>query len=298
MSTVIIFNPNAGRGQALNRLRRLPLERLGKYELWASSQAGHAKDLALRAAEQGIETVVAAGGDGTVHEVANGILRAGRGATSLAIIPIGSANDYFHGILVEASYSDGSDVLTVDVGRVRGGGRERYFVCALGLGFNGAVTLESRKIRGLQGIPLYGLATLRALTRHYRIVPMRIAIDDRPALMLPTLMLSVLVARREGSFLMAPRARLGDGLLDYVHAGQLSRWEVVALLPRIALYGAPEHYPQVETGQCRHMALASPSDLIVHADGEFFCTPPDRVRDLEIEVLPGRLRVRLLSLEA
>src|SRR5262249_8093351 len=122
-------------------------------------------------------------------------------------------------------------VRTVDVGVVsEPGGRRKYFVCCLGLGLNGAVTMEWRKIKRLQGVALSGLATVRALWSRSQCPRMEIAIDDQPAVTMPTLMLSVLVGRREGGFVMAPRASVSDGWLDYVHAGDLSRWEVLKFL--------------------------------------------------------------------
>lgn len=295
MSTVIIFNPSSGRGQARERLQQLPLDKLGSYELWPTRGPEHAEELALTAAQEGHSTVVAAGGDGTVHEVANGILRAGRPEVAMGIIPIGSANDYFFSVRRESEEFPDAPLTHVDVGQVRNpAGKLRYFVCGLGLGLNGAVTLESRKIHGLQGIPLYGLATLRALRRHYGCPAVTLTFDDRPPVTQPTLMLSVLVGQREGSFLMAPRARLNDGLFDYVQAGQLSRWEVLRLLPRIALFGAPSSYPQVAIGQCQRVCVSTGHSLLVHVDGEFFCQPADRVCALEIDLLPRRLPLRLL----
>jgi diacylglycerol kinase family enzyme len=123
---------------------------------------------------------------------------------------------------------------------------------------------------------------------------MAVALDDGPPVSRPALMLSVLVGRREGGFVMGPNARMTDGLFDYVLAGKLSRWEVTCLLPRIALFGVPPQYPQVEMGRCRQLHLASKNSLIVHIDGEFFCKPEDGVRELEIDLLPGRLQVRRL----
>src|SRR5205823_6269766 len=149
------------------------------------------------------------------------------------------------------------------------GGRERYFVCCLGLGLNGTVTLESRRIRRLQGIALYGLATLRALWYRYATPAMTFAIDEQPAWSAPTLMLSVLLGRREGGFVLAPEARLDDGLFDYLHAGALPRWEVLKFLPRVALSGPPTDHPKVKLGRCRQIALRSEAPLTVHIDGEF-----------------------------
>jgi len=209
----------------------------------------------------------------------------------LGILPIGSANDYYATLELEL-LSDPRAVRIVDVGRVREpGGRQKYFVSSLGLGLNGEVLKESRKIKRLQGIALYGLATLRALWYHYRCPRMKLAIDDQPILQAPTLVFSVLVGRREGGFILAPRARLNDGWLDFVHAGDLSRWEVLKLMPRLALSGPPGEYPKVTQGRCRKVTLTSESPLVVHVDGELFCVPEENIRSLEIDVVPAALQI-------
>jgi diacylglycerol kinase family enzyme len=122
---------------------------------------------------------------------------------------------------------------------------------------------------------------------------MTFRIDDQEPWEAPTLMLSVLLGRREGGFVMAPDARLDDGLFDYLHAGPLSRWEVLRFLPRVALAGPPTNHPKVRQGRCTHIALRSEAPLTVHIDGEFFARPADNVRELDIRILPKRLRVQM-----
>jgi diacylglycerol kinase (ATP) len=288
----VIFNPRAGRQRAARRFARLRQEWGQRAVFWPTEKPGHAEKLGRRAAEQGFAIVAAAGGDGTVHEVANGLLQIGRPEIIFAVVPLGSANDYAHSL----TYGNGQAAALphpVDVGLVRDErGRERYFLCCLGLGLNGRVTLESRRIKRLQGVALYGLATLRALWYHYATPKITLTLDDGPSATVPTLLLSVLVGRREGGFVMAPAARLDDGLFNYVHAGPLSRWEVLRFLPRLALCGPPAEYPKVRQGNCRTLALTSEAPLIVHIDGEFFCLPEDNVRRLEIRLVPGALRVQ------
>ncbi|HYV35993.1 MAG TPA: diacylglycerol kinase family protein [Gemmataceae bacterium] len=289
----VIFNPQSGRGRAARRLATLQTQWADKAVFWPTTQPGHAEELASKAAAEGFAVVVAAGGDGTAHEVANGILNARNPNVAFGIVPIGSANDYAHSLQWwhALKQREGDDV---DVGVVRDAtGRQRYFVCCLGLGFNGMVTLESRKIKRLQGLALYGLATLRALWYHHACPPMEVTIDDQPTAIVPTLMLSILLGRREGGFVLAPDALLDDGLFDYVHADGLSRWEVLKLLPRLAIAGPPKNDPKVRLGRCRRIKLHSPAPLAVHIDGEFFARPEDGVRDLEIWIQPRALKVQM-----
>ena len=94
----VIFNPAAGRGRAQRRLEALRRVWGESAEFRPTQHAGHATELARQAVEDGFNLVLAAGGDGTVHEVANGILASPRRDVVFGIIPIGSANDFAHSL--------------------------------------------------------------------------------------------------------------------------------------------------------------------------------------------------------
>jgi diacylglycerol kinase family enzyme len=290
----VIFNPNAGKGQARAALDRLR-KRLGRNTaFWPTAAAGHAEELARKAALDGFATVAAAGGDGTVHEVANGLIGSGRADVILGIYPIGSANDYAFALGLAPGWWERPDVETavrpVDVGRVRSGSRQRYFINGIGIGFNGMVTLEARRIRWLRGVPLYALALIRALLFRFQTPRMRVTMNGREKEM-PTLALSVNLGQREGNFLVTPRAVLDDGQFDFLHAGPVRRWELIRYLPAMVTGKLPQDHPRFWTGRCREVRLRSEAPLTAHLDGEFFCQAHDNVRDLEIMLLPAGLRV-------
>jgi len=141
----VIFNPTAGKHRGQARLAQI-------RQMWGPNvvfrptlHPGHGIELAIQAAQEGFEMVAAAGGDGTAHEVLNGLMRGQNSNVQFTIIPIGSANDY--------AFSLGLDRKTapparrVDVGLVRApNGKSSYFGCCLGLGLNGCITWESRQI--------------------------------------------------------------------------------------------------------------------------------------------------------
>ncbi len=293
--TCVIFNPSSGRGRSARRLSGLQRAWAERAVFWPTNAVGHAEELALRAAEAGFGVVAAAGGDGTVHEVANGLLRAARPDVVLAVLPVGSANDYAASLGVGTEWWErGEPNLrrhAVDVGVVRAPDRSRYFVNGLGLGFNGMVTRESRRIAWLQGVALYGLAVLRTICFRYELIPMRLTIDDETRTA-STLALTVALGRREGNFVVAPQAELDDGWFDYLHAGALRRRELFRLLPSLfGGRGLPRDRANLWHGRCRRIRLQAESPLVVHLDGELFCVPEEGVRELEIELLPKSLRV-------
>ena len=186
----VIFNPAAGKNRARRRLEQIRASWGTHVAFRPSEHAGHAIDLAEQAAREDFSVVAAAGGDGTAHEVLNGLMRVRNPDVQFTILPIGSANDYAYSLGLDNPAAVALPRL-VDVGLVRAaGGKSVYFGCCLGLGFNGRVTWEARHIRRLQGVFLYGLAAVRALIYHYHFPLMTLHIDDEPWRTVPTLMFS------------------------------------------------------------------------------------------------------------
>jgi len=287
----VVFNPAAGRGKAARQLAEWRQQLAGRAEFCPTNHPGHGEQLAESAARAGCSVVAAAGGDGTVHEVANGLLRANCPEVTFVVLPSGSANDYAYSLRHE--FAETPDVARlVDVGSARApDGRQRYFVNGLGLGFNGAVTLEARRIRWLRGLPLYGLAFMRALCFRYGCPRLRIELDG-VARDVPTFGLTLALGRREGNFVVAPRASLVDGQFDYLHAGRLTRLQALRLMPRLASgRPLPDDYPEIWQGHAHEASIRGRSTLTVHLDGEFFSRPEDGICELEVKLHPGALRV-------
>lgn len=296
MDECVIYNPAAGRGRARKLVAELQRRHPGRFDLRPTSAPGHGTELALRAIDGGCTTVIAAGGDGTVHEVASGLLQAGKPEVVFGVWPVGSANDYAYALGVGRDWPlDDAQrramvVRAVDVGRVSGGGRAKYFVNGLGVGFNSAVTLESRRIPRLTGMALYGVAFVQAVRKHFASPVCSVTLDGATADW-PTLAFTLSLGQREGGFRVTPAASLDDGLFDYVHAGGLTRWQALTMLPKIATGTLPADHPLIRVGRCRCAAVRSAEPLRVHVDGEFFCLDADETRDIQVELLPRRLRV-------
>lgn len=295
MTICIIFNPVAARRRARSKLAELRQLLGAEVEFLPTERPGHGEELAVKAAQAGFTTVAAAGGDGTVHEVANGLLRADRPDVVFAVLPLGSANDYAFSLGQEREPSDpaSGETRQVDVGWVQAEtGKHRFFVNTLGLGFSGLVSVESRRIQWLQGLPLYGLAFLRTLCFRFACPMMKVTFDGQ-ARTAPTLSLTLAIGKREGSFVVTRDAVMDDGLFDYLHAGGLARWELLRYMPRLASGGElPRNHPQIWMGRCRQVDLESEAPLTVHLDGEFFALPEDSIHKLQVAIYPGRLKVQ------
>ena len=303
---VVIYNPAAGRGRAGGRLGGFLERWRGRCELRPTARPGHAAELAARAADDGASVVAAAGGDGTVHEVAAGLIRAtggpggaGGGGPVFAVVPVGSANDYAFSLRAQFGVHDLDDAGgdPVDVGTVRfdvrGETKTVPFVCNCGLGLAGAVTVESRRVRYLQGLPLYGLAAWRAVRRAGPAGLWSIAVDGGAPVAGRTRSFHALLGRREGNFPLAPDALLNDGRFDLLRVGDAGAWEALRLLPGLARRGPPAGHPLFTTGRGRRIEVACDAPPAVHADGEVICTPADGARRFMFTLHPGRLRAKL-----
>jgi diacylglycerol kinase (ATP) len=296
-ATCVIYNPVAGRGRALRLLEEFQRQTSQELELRPTKGPGHAVELARAAAADGFEKVVAAGGDGTVHEVANGLLQTQRRDVVLSVWPIGSANDFAHSVGMDRWWARRHErlptqVLHIDIGRVTVPGRERYMVCCCGAGFNGMVTVESRKTNWLAGLPLYAWAFVKAMVRHFTTPTMTISFDGQ-VVTSPTLSISILNGQREGNFPICPEADLTDGLLDYLHATRLTRGNLLRYLPLLALGRLPRNNRLLRFGRARSVRVTSEAALCAHADGEFVSLPEEGIRELSVELVPQRLPVEV-----
>lgn len=291
----IIYNPTAGRGLARRRIARLQQLRRPGDDFQATSAPGAAEELAHRAVQQGYDIILAAGGDGTVHEAANGVLRSDHSTVAFAPWPIGSANDYAFALGLPTDWPLRSDVdvqrRKVDAGEIRVGNRCRFFVNGMGLGFNAAVTLESRTIPRLRGLALYGLAFLKAVARRYRYFDLKTSIDEA-TVQQSTLALTINLGPREGGFLVTPQARLDDGYFDIVQAGPISRWQALLMLPRLANGSLPNDNPAIRQCHGRDISIRCPEPVPIHLDGELF---DHTGGDINIRLLPKVLTVLTTS---
>jgi diacylglycerol kinase (ATP) len=300
MSNVLaILNPTAGRGagarlspQIVEYLQESELD----FELVATQAPGHAVQLAREAAKRCLVAVVAIGGDGTVHEVVNGLMQAGVGPedTALGVVPIGTGNDFAVGVGLPSRLKDACQIASgrrgrvLDVGHFRAGSEEpRYFVNGVGMGFDAMANVESRKIKRLKGTLLYLVAVIRTLVFYYD-AP-RVALDvDGQELSMASLMISVMNGRTMGGgFLMTPTSEIDDGLLDLCIAAKVGRPKMVAFVPRF-LRGTHVTDRDITMLQGRAVSVTSEAPWVAQVDGEIYGVGSSRY---EVELLPQRLRL-------
>lgn len=292
---VAILNPAAGGGaapSAWSAAERVLRAAGASVRVLATPAPGHAAALAEAAVAEGCSAVVAVGGDGTISEVANGLLRARKGGAApppLGIIPAGSGNDFVKQLDIPADPTAAARALLTSTPRRVDAGRmgERFFVNGVGIGLDAQVAREAAGIRRLRGVALYGLALLRAL-RSYRPLRLRVVLDGVPVADGPVTLVTVANGPCcGGGFWLCPAARLDDGEIDVLIADPFPRMGVLRFLLR-SLRGGHVGFPGILLRRARRVEIIGEGPLPVHVDGELLDPAPDR---LEIEIVPGCLPV-------
>ncbi|MGC1377670.1 MAG: diacylglycerol kinase family protein [Anaerolineales bacterium] len=296
----LILNPIANTGQAwrvVNDLRPIVAERGGAD--WSGTvYPGHAAELAKQAALDGYDLVIVLGGDGTIHEVINGLMQAPvEKRPALGIVPTGSGNDFAYalGIPTDARRAilqalDGA-VSAVDLGLlVDENGRREYFGNTLGIGFDTIVNLYLHQFPLLRGVLMYLVAVIQTILLNHNPARMQMEIDGEK-MEQENLMVVICNGPREGSsFMIAPNAKADDGLLNYAMVRKVSRAMMFRLLPEV-MKGTHGKFPQVKMGTCKKFLLTSDRPLYIHTDGEVISGFGSNLKRIAVEILPGALRI-------
>jgi YegS/Rv2252/BmrU family lipid kinase len=287
---LVIVNPAAGRGRVRREWPRMAqaLRNAGvAFEAAETREPGEAIGLAERGARE-YSGVVAVGGDGTVHEVVNGLMRAGTGA-SLGVIPAGSGDDFVK-MLPAADPIERlarRAMRKLDVGRIVAD-RLCYFANGMDVGFGAHAARNVKAVpRFLTGLGAY-LGALAITLLRFPALRLRLQLDDQPPFEQATTMTAVMNGRSfGGSFQVTPQASTEDGLLDLLVAEQVGRARILALVPKL-MRGSHGGEPDLRMLRARRVTIESDEPLVVEADGEIVF---EHARRLEIELLPGALRV-------
>jgi len=304
MNASLIFNPNAGTRNMQRQIRRAGehLERCGWRIRWQqTTHAGHAIELARRAAEAGDDVAIAAGGDGTIHEVMNGLVST---ETALGILPAGTGNVFAadmriplpgplapNALLRAADALRAGQIRRVDVGKATfGEGMTRYFLLWAGIGLDAAVgravEMERQERPTLKSLGLGAwLVAVFLVLRDFRGTRMWIRIDDR-TLNRRVVMTTINNSQLYGRFWrLSPQARLDDGLLDVV---VMEGYGFRATLKHILLAALGRHArdPDVHLYRARRIEVETKDTMPVHLDAENVGFTP-----VAVEIVPRALRI-------
>ena len=295
----VIINPAAGAYSTYRKWPRIKqlLTHIGlSFEYQHTEGMGHAIELAQEAANDGFDFLVAVGGDGTVNEVANGIVTSsGSGRTRLGVVNTGTGSDFVRSLHIPRDYAHACPFLhsqqrlLIDVGFVEyykdDKPSKRFFLNAAGVGFDAEVAEERLKLpRFFKGTLPYVYGLMKKLLG-YKNKTVQLSVDGREE---EQRVLSVVVANGcffGGGMNVAPQAELADGLLDVLTVGDFGKLELLRAFPTI-YKGTHINHPKVRMEKSTKVTVDSQERLLVHADGEILGEGP-----VSFGIIPSALSV-------
>lgn len=299
---VFVVNPASANGSTGRRwpeiAHRAAAAGLGGETL-RSERAGHVTELVERAAGEGARLVVAVGGDGTVNEAVNGLMRAdAERRPELAIIPRGTGTDFARTFAIPKSVDRAVEIAregavrTIDAGRASftawdGSAAESYFANVASAGMSGAIAQRGNdSSKALGGKVSYLVATLAVFAR-WRNTEVSVQLDDERR---GGRMHDVIVANGSyvgGGMRMCPDAKPDDGAFDVLLIGDLTKADLALTLPKV-YRGTHLPHPKAELLRAASVTVDAPTPLPVELDGEQPGTTP-----VTFEIVPGALRLRV-----
>ena len=294
MTAKIILNPYSNRWNAGKRAAEVVriLESLGyDFELVQTEGPGHGVELAREAVAAGFDPIVAAGGDGSISEVVNGMVGDDpRTHATLGVLPLGSANDYAYQLGIPNDLEAACKLL-VEAKRIRvldlGRANQYVFMNDFIVGLGAIANMEAAKIQRIHGETRYILGAVKAILKaQWPTVGFQWeggSMEKRPILMA---YLSI-GYRTGGVYFFSPDAQPDDGLLDFLVADARSRLGVFKLLPK-TMKGTHVHEKGVYYHQTPWVKIESDDPLPLLVDGEIKTDGPKQV---DVRVLPRAIRV-------
>ncbi|MCB0834305.1 MAG: diacylglycerol kinase family lipid kinase [Bacteroidetes bacterium] len=297
----LIINPASNRGQgtkAVSVIREWLARQEIEHEILVTTQSAEAMPYVMEKAFDH-DLIIAAGGDGTVHEVINGMMQArenkdqSKTMACLGILPIGSGNDFVKMLNVPVSLPRALDILLkgqsmkMDVGRISvDGNHSRYFNNNIGIGFDAYVNYESIKIKRLRGVAIYLTAVVKSLFAYQH--PTVSYTLNGNTVERKILMLTVgngLCAG--GGFYITPDARLDDGVFDICIVDSMSKPGMLRSLPRV-MKGTHTFLKTVSMHKSDRIEIHSKEPLPIHADGEVVTLD---AHSIQMDLVPSAIQV-------
>ena len=286
---VLICNARSGRGgvaKALPDVERELAKRKLDYELRHTEGPGHAIELAREAVAAGIKLLVAVGGDGTVHEVVNGMIVDDAAAApdlALGVVAAGTGSDFIKtfGIRPDPAaavrHLDGDDAFPIDIGKVTytENGREvvRYFPNIAEVGLGAEVVARAERLPRWLGPTVYLFAFWLTMRKH-KIAQVEVDLVDRKY---TGPMNNLVVANGQffgGGMKIAPKATPTDGLFD-IQIEHARKKDAIAMMPKV-FKGTHVPHPNVKEAKRVRATITSDRPLRIEADGEVLGYTPAR----------------------
>ena len=270
-------------------------------EALLSERPGQIADLVEQATGDGARLVVVVGGDGTVNEATNGLMRIrerGLEPPELAVLPRGTGRDFVRTFGIPAKLDEavaialGGKTRVLDVGRAvfrawDGSDAVSFFANVAGAGMSGAVAQRANSSSKALGGKASFLTATVAVFLKWTVSQVDVRIDDEHR---TGPIYEIVVANCEylaGGMRMTPEARPDDGLFDVLVIGDITRADLAVNLPKV-YRGRHLPHPKLELLRGRTVTVTSPTPLPIQLDGEQPGTTP-----VEFEIVPSAIRLRV-----
>ena len=311
MLPIVIANPKSAGGSTREKWSAIASDlrtHFGPFNVAFTKGPGDGIELARRSADDGRTFIIACGGDGTVNEVANGILQSGKDA-EFGVFPSGTGGDFRRTLGIPREHREAAQALRtgetkrIDVGRISfvdhdGKPVERYFLNVTSFGLAAAIIERVKGSTSLSWLPLdtvrgrasFALSTLQEVVA-IGATSVRIRLDDKDERTIQTVNFCVANSRYFGGGMMiAPKAKLNDGFLDVINIGDINTAKII--LNAYTLYrGTHLDLPEVKDTLAKRIEagpLHDDQEVHIEVDGELLGKLP-----ATYEVVPGALRVRV-----
>jgi len=281
VKVLLVYNPYAGHKRAkkiLPQVEALFTEKKIDFDLRLTDYPKHAVEIVRQANFHQYDGVVASGGDGTLFEVVNGYFQnPSKKRIPLGILPTGTGNAFARDLNLDASrWQDAVGVIRlakprkVDVGLFHTHGQDVYYLNILGLGFVADVTKTAHRLKIFGNIS-YTLGVFYQtilLNAHHLTIEIEGKVLERE-----NIFVEVSNTRYTANFLMAPNAKIDDGLLDITLLGRLTRRRLLKCFPKI-FTGEHIYLDEIETFQAKRLSVTTDIPKVLTPDGELLGITP------------------------
>jgi len=293
----LIVNLTAGGGKPhkhLNRVLEYLRENGLKFKVSYTSRHGEAIELAQKAADNGVELIVSVGGDGTVNEIVNGIMKS-KNNPSLGIIPLGWANDFIKSTNIPSDIIEACKILIrgkikrIDIGVING---QIYFANICGVGFDAEVALLANQMKSkhpnlrILSAFVYVFATVKKLLSPFSYHDVKIKFNGQE---IHSKILFIAISNGKiygGRFNITPEAILDDGLLEVCVVEEMGRFKYLSIIPKV-FKGTHASIRGVNFYRAKEVVIQSSEPVLAQISGEVI----EGQKEFSITLLPKSLKL-------
>lgn len=275
MSYLFIINPIAGKGRAKKTIpviKEIMENSRHSYQIKITEKVGDGQLFAEEARAEDFHTIVSVGGDGTLHEVVNGMIG---GTQRLGIVPAGTGNDFARSLKIPFDIKDAMEVLIqgeamlIDLGR----SGDKYFINFCSVGLDALIAEEANKIkRYFSSTYSYIIGVVKALGK-FKSLRVELIIDDKKYDEEIMLVAICNGAYYGGGMNIAPQAEVSDGQFDICVVRKMPKLKLLFLFPTI-FKGKHVKYDEIKIYRGENIQIFSKEDMHVNADGDIVNSRP------------------------